>query len=105
MPQAREYSLTTSTRWLIFARTAGFVFTTAIAFVLVRQLPQEDFGLYKQISLATGTAAAMLPLGVSMFGKATRIHIGDAGLLNMRSFLPHYSPPRRADPFGQRGRP
>src|SRR5436190_19103109 len=66
MPQSREYSLTTSTSWLMFAKTLGFVFTSAIPLVLVRQLPQADFGLYKQIFLVTGTAVTMLPLGVSM---------------------------------------
>jgi O-antigen/teichoic acid export membrane protein len=59
-------SMSASVVWLMGAKAVGFVFTFALPLVLVRQLSQHDFGLYKQLFLVVGTAVSMLPLGFAM---------------------------------------
>ena len=66
VPAPPEKSLTTSTSWLMLAKTLGFGFTIAIPLLLVRQLPQDTFGEYKQVFLVIGTAVSMLPLGFGL---------------------------------------
>jgi O-antigen/teichoic acid export membrane protein len=50
----------------MFAKTLGFGFATLIPLLLVRQLSQEAFGLYKQVFLVIGTSVGMLPLGFGL---------------------------------------
>jgi O-antigen/teichoic acid export membrane protein len=50
----------------MLAKTLGFGFTIAIPLLLVRQLPQDTFGEYKQVFLVIGTAVGMLPLGFGL---------------------------------------
>jgi O-antigen/teichoic acid export membrane protein len=59
-------SLTARTFWLVAAKTIAFAFTIAIPLLLVRRMPQHEFGLYKQIFLVIGTAVGMLPLGFGL---------------------------------------
>jgi O-antigen/teichoic acid export membrane protein len=66
VPALPEKSLTTSTSWLMFAKTLGFAFTIVIPLLLVRQLSQDAFGLYKQVFLVVGTSVSMLPLGFGL---------------------------------------
>jgi O-antigen/teichoic acid export membrane protein len=66
MSSRQSKSLTVSTSWLMFAKTLGFAFTIAIPLLLVRQLSQHEFGLYKQVFLVIGTTVSMLPLGFGM---------------------------------------
>src|SRR2546426_12350286 len=63
---SRNSSLTARTSWLVAAKTLAFVFTMAIPLLLVRRMPQRDFGLYKQIFLVINSAVTMLPLGFGM---------------------------------------
>jgi len=62
----RHNSLTVRTIWLITAKTVAFAFTVAIPLLLVRRMPQHEFGLYKQIFLVINSAVTMLPLGFGM---------------------------------------
>jgi len=59
-------SLTVRTSWLVAAKTMALAFTIAIPLLLVRRMPQHDFGLYKQIFLVVGTAVDLLPLGFGL---------------------------------------
>ena len=52
--------------WIMSARTAAFVLSFALPLLLVRQLDQTSFGLYKQVFLLVGTAVNVLPLGFHM---------------------------------------
>jgi O-antigen/teichoic acid export membrane protein len=65
-PSPQPSSLTVRTIWLIAAKTAAFAFTIAIPLLLVRRMPQHEFGLYKQIFLMINSAVTMLPLGFGM---------------------------------------
>jgi O-antigen/teichoic acid export membrane protein len=73
-------SLTVRTSWLVAAKTVAFAFTIAIPLLLVRRMPQHEFGLYKQVFLIVNSAVSMLPLG---FG------------LTAFYFLPREEDPRR----------
>ena len=64
--ESQHSSLTERTIWLIAAKTAAFAFTIAIPLLLVRRMPQHEFGLYKQIFLVINSAVTMLPLGFGM---------------------------------------
>jgi O-antigen/teichoic acid export membrane protein len=64
--EPQQSSLTVRTIWLIAAKTAAFAFTIAIPLLLVRRMPQHEFGLYKQIFLVINSAVTMLPLGFGM---------------------------------------
>jgi hypothetical protein len=55
-------SLTVRTSWLVAAKTVAFAFTIAIPLLLVRRMPQHEFGLYKQVFLIVNSAVSMLPL-------------------------------------------
>jgi O-antigen/teichoic acid export membrane protein len=66
MAPAHEHNLTASTSWLMLAKTLAFAFAIAIPLLLVRKLPQHEFGLYKQIFLVINSAVSMLPLGFGM---------------------------------------
>jgi len=59
-------SLTVRTSWLVAAKTLAFAFTIAIPLLLVRRMPQHEFGLYKQIFLVIGSAIGVLPLGFGL---------------------------------------
>jgi O-antigen/teichoic acid export membrane protein len=59
-------SLTIRTSWLAAAKTLAFAFTIAIPLLLVRRMPQHEFGLYKQIFLVIGSAIGVLPLGFGL---------------------------------------
>src|SRR5262245_43519769 len=59
-------SLTFSTSLLIAAKTLAFASTVAIPLLLVRSMPQHEFGLYKQIFLVVNSAVSMLPVGFGM---------------------------------------
>jgi len=59
-------SLTVRTCWLVSAKTTALAFTIAIPLLLVRRMPQDAFGLYKQIFLVVGTAVDLLPLGFGL---------------------------------------
>jgi O-antigen/teichoic acid export membrane protein len=59
-------SLTVRTSWLIVGKTLAFALTVAIPLLLVRRMPQDQFGLYKQIFLVINSAINILPLGFSM---------------------------------------
>jgi len=65
-PSSQHSSLTVRTIWLITAKTVAFAFTVAIPLLLVRRMPQHEFGLYKQIFLVINSAVTMLPLGFGM---------------------------------------
>lgn len=59
-------SLTRNTFWLMVAKTIAFCGTFLLPILLVRQLSQAEFGLYKQIFLALSTMMTVLPLGFAM---------------------------------------
>jgi len=59
----RSGSLTGHVSWLMFAKTAAFVFNVALPMLLVRRLDQAQFGVYKQLFLVIGTSVMVLPLG------------------------------------------
>src|SRR5437764_111760 len=61
-----DHSLTARASWLIAGKTLAFAFTIAIPILLVRRMPQHEFGLYKQIFLVINSALNMLPLGFGM---------------------------------------
>src|SRR2546422_9897841 len=65
-PSSQHSSLTVRTIWLITAKTVAFAFTVAIPLLLVRRMPQHEFGLYKQIFLVVNSAVTLLPLGFGM---------------------------------------
>jgi O-antigen/teichoic acid export membrane protein len=50
----------------VAAKTVAFAFTIAIPLLLVRRMPQHEFGLYKQIFLVIGSAISVLPLGFGL---------------------------------------
>jgi len=52
--------------WLLCAKTLAFLFSFALPLVLVRQLSQTEFGLYKQAFLVVSTATTLLPLGFAL---------------------------------------
>ena len=51
---------------MVGAKTVAFAFTIAIPLLLVRRMPQHEFGLYKQIFLMTNSAVTVLPLGFGL---------------------------------------
>jgi O-antigen/teichoic acid export membrane protein len=59
-------SLTEHVSWLMFAKTAAFVFNVALPVLLVRRLDKAQFGVYKQLFLFIGTSVMVLPLGFAM---------------------------------------
>ena len=59
-------SLTGRATWLMFAKTAGFLFSFALPLLLVRRMDQEQYGLYKQTFLIVVTAMTILPMGFGM---------------------------------------
>jgi O-antigen/teichoic acid export membrane protein len=63
---SKDNSLTARTGWLVVAKTLAFAFTIATPLLLVRRMPQHEFGLYKQIFLVIGSALGMLPLGFGL---------------------------------------
>src|ERR1700704_2191748 len=65
-PTRHPDSLTLRTSWLVVGKTVAFAFTIAIPILLVRPLPQHEFGLYKQIFLVVNSAVTLLPLGFGM---------------------------------------
>jgi O-antigen/teichoic acid export membrane protein len=50
----------------MFAKTVGFVLSTALPLILVRRLDQTEFGLYKQAFLVVMTSVNLLPIGFGM---------------------------------------
>ncbi|HQU81979.1 MAG TPA: oligosaccharide flippase family protein [Pyrinomonadaceae bacterium] len=59
-------SLKAQSAWLLFAKIVGFVFTLLLPLLIVRFLPQDQVGVYRQIFQVIINANAILPLGVSM---------------------------------------
>jgi len=59
-------SLTEHVSWLMFAKTAAFVFNVALPMLLVRRLDKAQFGVYRQLFLVIGTSVMVLPLGFAM---------------------------------------
>jgi O-antigen/teichoic acid export membrane protein/GT2 family glycosyltransferase/2-polyprenyl-3-methyl-5-hydroxy-6-metoxy-1,4-benzoquinol methylase len=59
-------SFTVRAAWLFFAKTFAFGLSFILPMLLVRQLSQHEFGLYKQVFLIVGTAIYVLPLGFGM---------------------------------------
>jgi O-antigen/teichoic acid export membrane protein len=59
-------NLTLRTSLLVAAKTVAFAFTIAIPLLLVRRMPQHEFGLYRQVFLVIGSAISVLPLGFGM---------------------------------------
>lgn len=59
-------SLTVSVSWLMVAKTMAFVFNLALPLLLVRRLPQAQFGIYKQLFLIIASSVNILPLGFAM---------------------------------------
>lgn len=58
-------SLTSQALLVLVGRTVAFGLTFALPILLVRQLSQAEFGLYKQVFLVVGTAMMVLSFGVS----------------------------------------
>ena len=52
--------------WLASAKAMAFVLGFALPLILVRELSQTEFGLYKQVFLLINTAITILPLGFAM---------------------------------------
>src|ERR1044071_6664823 len=59
-------SLSLRTSWLVGGKTLAFVFGSGVPLLLVRRMPQHEFGLYKQIFLVVNSAVTLLPLGFGM---------------------------------------
>lgn len=59
-------SLTAHVSWLMFAKTAAFVFNVALPMLLVRRLDKAQYGVYRQLFLVIGTSVMVLPLGFAM---------------------------------------
>ena len=67
MPSSSAHSsLTARATWLVAAKTLAFAFTIAIPLLLVRRMPQHEFGLYKQVFLVISSAVSVLPLGFGL---------------------------------------
>ena len=56
-------SMAKKTFWLVVAKTIGFAISFALPLLLVRQLSQTEFGLYRQVFLIMNTAITILPFG------------------------------------------
>ena len=80
-----ERSLTVSALWLLGAKTIGFGFMFLLPLLLVRQLSQHDFGVYKQLFLVVGTAVSLLQvyafLAIAWFWEIEPPRIGYLTLL------------------------
>lgn len=63
---AKTPSLKSQSAWLLFAKTTGFAFSFLLPLLVVRFLTQDKVGVYRQVFQVIATAAAILPLGVSM---------------------------------------
>ncbi|MBX3290101.1 MAG: oligosaccharide flippase family protein [Acidobacteria bacterium] len=61
-----EPSLTKQSAWLLTAKVIGFAVSFVLPLVLVRQLAQDDFGVYRQAFTVVNTAVGILPLGLGM---------------------------------------
>src|SRR3954467_14413598 len=66
MTSASGPNLTLRTSLLVAAKTVAFVFSSLIPLLLVRKMPQHEFGLYKQFFLIIGSAVSVLPLGFGL---------------------------------------
>jgi hypothetical protein len=51
---------------MLGAKLAGFALSTAFPLLLIRRLPQSEFGLYRQVFLIINTATTILPLSLGM---------------------------------------
>src|SRR4051812_5386691 len=56
-------SIAKKTLWLVLAKTIAFSISFALPLLLVRQLTQTEFGLYRQVFLIINTAITILPFG------------------------------------------
>lgn len=52
--------------WLFLGKTLAFLVSFVLPILLVRQMSQTEFGLYKQVFLAVNTMVTVLPLGFAM---------------------------------------
>jgi O-antigen/teichoic acid export membrane protein len=59
-------SLLNGATWLLSAKTLAFAITTALPFLLVRRLPQTEYGYYKQLFVLLQSAMNYLPFGMNM---------------------------------------
>lgn len=59
-------SLTKNALWLTLAKSIAFGATFLLPILLVRQMSQTEFGLYKQVFLAVNTMVTALPVGFTM---------------------------------------
>jgi O-antigen/teichoic acid export membrane protein len=66
IPAVPTSSLAVRTSLLVAAKTGAFALTIAIPLILVRRMPQQEFGLYKQFFLVIGSAVTVLPLGFGL---------------------------------------
>lgn len=62
----KQVSLAARASRLAFAKAIAFVCSWSLPLILVRQLSQAEFGIYKQVFLFVGSAVVVLPLGFSM---------------------------------------
>jgi O-antigen/teichoic acid export membrane protein len=76
---AQKRSLAVDTSWLVCAKTVAFGVTFVLPLVMVRQLSQEDFGLYRQLFLPISTAIAILPFGFAMSAFYFLPRVGNRG--------------------------
>ncbi len=69
MVQPRLPSLSNQATWLFAAKILGFALSFILPLVVVRTLPVDDFGLYRQAFVVVMTLSSILPfgLGVSAF--------------------------------------
>ncbi len=59
-------SLRNQSAWLMFAKTIGFFFSFALPFFVVRLLPQDEFGIYRQSFIVLTNIVSIFPLGFAM---------------------------------------
>jgi len=63
MLSRRTRSLRAQSAWLLGGRLAGFAVAFVVPIVIVRLLPQADYGTYKQFLLICGFLIGILPMG------------------------------------------
>jgi len=72
-------SLAADATWLVCAKTLAFAFTFVLPLIMVRQLSQENFGLYRQLFLPVNTAIMILPFGFAMSAFYFLPRVGNRG--------------------------
>lgn len=59
-------SLVAGASWLLASKICSFAITSALPFILTRQLSQTEYGYYKQLFLILTTTLNLLPFGMNM---------------------------------------